>query len=244
MMRLQKKGAHSSFPLNKIRLCSQSVNLSVSLSISQSVQFGRCYVIGKSYSKRDWHNMSAQHLILRDSAVSLHWNSANAHSHTFAPLHLIYPLLFPSPLLLSALLISSHRLPDCLSVFPCCYFRIHHQVFRSHAVSSPGKEWIMQTSLITPCANPPDWKSMCTQVAGKWMELTHQPVRQDGRGRARATPHSVTQRFLLQHVCFSRVFSKYNIGCLEGAACLHSLRAECDENKARGTKGKLQVDNA
>ena len=125
--------------------------------------------------------MSAQHPRLRDIAVSWLSNLANAHSHTYSlrP-HQIYPLLFDSPLLLSDLLISSHCLPDCLSVFPCCYFRIHHQVFRSHVVSSPGKVWIMQTSLITPCAHPLDWKSMCTQVAGKWMELTHRPKTGEG----------------------------------------------------------------
>lgn len=126
----------------------------------------------------------------RDSAVSLLSNLANtrSHSHTytfifFSPPDLSPPLSLPLPL--SSSLISSHCLPNCLSVFPCCYFRIHRRVFRSHLVSSLGKVWIMQTSLITPCANPLDWKSMCTQVAGKWIELTRQPSAKRSKERER-----------------------------------------------------------
>lgn len=104
----------------------------------------------------------------RDTAVSL---LPKLGKCTLTHLHLhLFPPLLPFPL--SASFISSHCLPHCLSVFPCCYFRNHRRVFRSHVVSSPGKVWIMQTSLITPCANPLDWKSMCTQVASKWLGLS------------------------------------------------------------------------
>ena len=99
----------------------------------------------------------------------------------------------------------------------------------------------MQTSLITPCAHPLDWKSMCTQVAGKWMELTHQPLRQDRRRRARATSHSVTSRFNNTSVP-TGAFCEYNICCLKGAACLHSPTAECDEDEACETKKVRKKD--
>lgn len=126
------------------------------------------------------NNMSAQQPMLKGTQLSV--CSQTWQMHTYTPAHCIFvlpPNVSPPlslPISLSTSLISSHCLP-CLLVFPCCYFRIHRRVFRSHAVSSPGKVWIMQTSLITPCANPLDWKSMCTQVAGKWMDLTHQPLR-------------------------------------------------------------------
>lgn len=127
------------------------------------------------HSNQSWKRLICQFTLKVGKCTLTH-----LHIHLFPPRFTSSSSSLPLPL--SASLISSHCLLDCLSVFPCCYFRIYCRVFRSHAVSSPGKVWIMQTSLITPCANPLDWKSMCTQVAGKWMELTHQPLRQEEWG--------------------------------------------------------------
>ncbi|KAL7382048.1 hypothetical protein ABVT39_015906 [Epinephelus coioides] len=55
-----------------------------------------------------------------------------------------------------------------------------------------------------------------------------------------ADPAAVQQRQYTL-ACWFQAFTKYNmpfIRCLQEAACLHSPRAECDENKACGTKKK------
>lgn len=183
--------------------------------------------------------MSAQQLILKETQLSvLLPNLANAHSDTCTFIFFFFTPDLSQPLLppLSASFISSHRLPHCLPVFPCCYFRNRRRVFRSHVVSSPGERWIMQTSLITPCANPLDWKSMCAQVTGElngadlWA-APPPPKYEEEEEDERALKVG-------QHFYFNRFRgpNKYILFHLREAARPNARRARCDERRRNKKK--------